>query len=115
MPLYDPGNCPHRADVYSVASTGDTGGGTGLAYTLVQSDVPCWAPSLSSGETERFGQTQIATQHSIYFKASVLTNPIERGWKLVVNGVTLHVKGINPNQAAGTIPPLVKIDCESLE
>ena len=113
MPLYD--NPPHTADVYSIASTTDSGGGSGSTFTLAQSAVPCFAPTVGSGESERFAQSQIVTQHEIHFKTSALTVSLTRGWKLVVNGATLHVKGIVRNQAAGTIPALMRVTCESFE
>lgn len=112
MPLYD--NPPHRATIYSSASTTDAGGGSGTDFTLAQSAVPCFAPTVGSGEQERFGQSQIVTQHEIHFKTSALTVALARGMKLVVNGVNLHVKGIVQNQAAGTIPALTRVMCESL-
>ncbi len=113
MPLYD--NPPHRADLYSPATGSDSGAGTTINYTLAQSSVPCFAPTVSSGEQERFGQTQIVTQHGIHFKASAVTVALARGWKLVVNGVSLHITGIKANQAAGGIPALLEVSCESLQ
>lgn len=110
--LYD--SPPHLCDVYTSASGTDAGGGTDIAYTLAQSNVPCIANSLSAGEQARFAQSQIALSHKVCFKASALTAPIVRGNKLVVNGASLHVKGVNSNQAVGNIPELVEVMCEQL-
>lgn len=111
MPLYDASNCPHSADLYSVTSGTDAGGGTVNTFssTPAQAAVPCWAPSLSSSPSDRFAQEQLGVTHEVYFLASAVTVSLARGWKVVVNGAALHVEGINSNQAAGTIPALVKV------
>jgi hypothetical protein len=112
MPLYD--NPPHRADVYSTANPNEAGAGTQPVYTLVQSAVPCIERPLSAMEQARFAALQIELTHCVCFKASTLTSPLQRGWKLVVNGASLHISQIKVSQAMGTIPSLVEVMCEDL-
>lgn len=114
MALFDPSSCPHACDTYSAAYTTDAGGGSQAAYTLVESGVPCWAPSVSGGEQERFSQSQLAVEHTIYARADSFATTPQRGWKLVVNGASLHITGINVNQAAGTLPSLIEIKAQQL-
>lgn len=112
IPLYD--NPPHRCDIYSSSSTTDSGGGTGISYTIAQASVPCFAPTISSSEQERFNQTQLVTQHEIHFKTSTLTVTLVRGMKIIVSGASLHITGIVVNPAAGGVPSLAKVTAENL-
>lgn len=112
MPLYD--NPPHAVNTYTVASTQDTGGGTGLTYTLAQSSVPCSINTSSSSERELFAQQGIVVTHRVAFLSSVLTTPLTRGMKLVAtdNSASYHVRGISTGRAYGNVKAFTYADCE---
>lgn len=114
MPLWDGSRLTHTADLYTVTSSTDAGGGVTLAYTLAQSSIKCIANSVSASEQARFAAMQIIVTHRVSFLTSDFTTTPARGMKLVVNGNTLHIKGINSNQAMGTIPALTEILCEQI-
>jgi len=106
MPLYS--NPRHRMSLYSAASTTDSGGGSGISYTLVQSDIACSINTSSASEQELFSQHGITVSHSIGVLSSLLTSTPQRGWKVVADGASYHIEGIRSGRAApnGSIPAL---------
>lgn len=114
MALYD--SAPHACATYSVNATRDAGGGETLAYTLVQSAVPCSINTASSSTQELFSQQGIQVSHTVAFLASVLTTAITRGFKLVAadTGASFKVEGIRAGRAYGRIPAFVYCDCSEL-
>lgn len=112
MPLYD--SPEHSADLYTSTSSRDSAGGTNLTYTPAQSGVPCSVNLLSSREVERYAQQGIVASHCCAFLGDALTVTPVRGMKLVVGGLSFHVRGIRAGLGYGGIPRLTYLDCEQV-
>ena len=107
MPLWDsPPGQTFSVDVYYPTSTQDAGGGTSLSYTLRTAGVLGILNSASSSEKEMFAQMGMTVSHTFVHYG---TTTAQRGDKLLYSGRSLHVVGINVNEAMGTIPTLSKL------
>lgn len=107
---------PHAVATYSVDTSRDAGGGETLAYTLVQSAVPCSINTASAATQELFAQQGIRVSHTVAFLSSALTTAVTRGFKLVAadTGASFKVEGIRAGRAYGRVPALLYCDCSEL-
>lgn len=114
MALYD--SPPHSCSTYSVDSSRDSGGGETLAYTLVQTAVPCSINTASASTVDLYAQSQIRVSHTVAFLASVLTTELARGWKLVAadTSAAFRIEGLRAGRAYGRVPAFVYADVSEL-
>lgn len=114
MPLWS--NPQHRTSVYRPTVSRDAGGGSAVAFSLVQAAVACLVNTASASTVEMYAQDQIRVSMTVAFKASALTTALARGMKLVADDTSesLHVEGIRQGRAMGGVPALVYADCSVL-
>lgn len=108
---------PHSCSLYSAASSQDDGGGTVLAYTLAQADLPCSINTASSSTRRDYGQDQVTVTHTVSFQSATLTVTCTRGMKVVDDqSNTFIVRGIRSpcRPSSYIIPALTYLDCEQV-
>ena len=114
MALYD--DPPHAVDVYTSASSTDSGGGVRVSYSASpsRSAVPCSINTASASEAERYAQQNIVVSHTVAFLGSAVT--LLRGYKLVATdtGEAYHVHGIRKGRGYGGVPALLYADAEQI-
>lgn len=102
MPLYD--NPPFTVTIYALKTSQDDGGGTQNDYSTVRAaNVAGILNSTSSSEKEMFAQMGMTVDATF---VQYGTTAAQRGDKLVYNGNSYHIRGINSNDAMGNIPAL---------
>jgi hypothetical protein len=105
MPLWDGARLKHVADIYGSSSSSDQGGGVLITYTLRTANVKGIFNKASASEVELFAQKGIQVSATFV----TIDTSAQRGDKLVFNGASYHVVGINVNEAMGNIPTLNKL------
>lgn len=106
---------PHTCSTYTVASSTDTGGGTGLTYTVAQSGIKCLINTASASTVDMYAADQIQVSHTIGIKSSLLSTAVTRGMKVVADdGLSYHIEGIRTGRRFMAIPPFTYLDCRQL-
>lgn len=114
MPLWS--NPPHAVTVYTSAPSRDSGGGTKITWSSLQSAVPCSINTASSTEQELYARRDIVVTHTVAFLSSALTTALAKGQKLIADdtSTSFHIRGIRRGRAYGNVPAFTYADCEQV-
>lgn len=107
---------PHRVSVLRPIAGRDSGGGTTVSYTTVQSAVPCSISSLDSDEIARFAMADVRVTHTVAVAAAYLSVTVMPGDVLVADdtGDRYRIQGLRRGRAYGHIPAMVYATCEQI-